>query len=270
MDKKKIIINADDLGFTKSINLAIKEAHLSGYLTHASLMANTAFFNHAVDEVLPHCPQLNIGVHVNLTCAKTLTGNSEIAKEGTLKWSFVKLLLLRKSPEILNKIEEEIEAQIQMVKSVHHNISHIDGHEHIHIIPSINKIVRKLAKKYDIPRVREINENFFESWKYNSSTTPFVNIIKLELLKFLSFFNENSGKVAFYSILNTCMVNENNLFNYLENTKSDEIEVMLHPSLGFNDNDKEDLDERFIEFFKSPFRKQEYELCFNKKFENYV
>ena len=66
------------------------------------------------------------------------------------------------------------------------------------------------------------------------------------------------------------MVNENNLFNYLENTKSDEIEVMLHPSLGFNDNDKEDLDERFIEFFKSPFRKQEYELCFNKKFENYV
>lgn len=269
MTKKKLIINADDLGFTESINLAIKEAHLSGFLTHASLMANTSHFNHAVQEVLPNCPKLNIGVHLNLTCAKALTGKSVLAKDGILFWSFPQLLLKSKNKIFLEKIEEEIEAQILKVKAVSPTISHIDGHEHIHIIPSINKIVRKLAKKYDIQRVREINENLLESWKYNYRTTPFVNIIKLGLLKFLSFFNDNSGKVAFYSILNTCMINEKNLFNYLENTSSEEVEVMLHPSLGFNENDKEGLDTRFIEFFKSKYRKQEYELCFNKKFESY-
>ena len=81
-----------------------------------------------------------------------------------------------------HNIYNELEIWLRVILKIKEQgieISHIDGHEHIHIIPSINKIVRRLAKKYQIERVREINENFFESWKYNSSTTPFVNIIKL-------------------------------------------------------------------------------------------
>ncbi|MBS1550269.1 MAG: ChbG/HpnK family deacetylase [Bacteroidetes bacterium] len=264
-----LIINADDLGFTESINLAIKEAHLHGYLTHASLMANTVYFQHAVDEVLPACPQLNIGVHVNLTCSKTLTGKSEIAPDGCFRGSFVSWLFMKKNKRILNLIEQEIEAQIVKVKSVSPNISHIDGHEHIHIIPSINSIVRKLADKYKIPRVREINENFFESFKYNFKTTPMVNVVKLGLLKFLSLFNRNSGNEIFYSILNTCQIDEKNLFPYLDQLKGETVEVMLHPSLGFSEKDTKDLDERFITFFKSTYRKQEYDLCFNPQFKKY-
>lgn len=264
-----LIINADDLGFTESINLAIREAHLHGYLTHASLMANTAYFQHAVEVVLPACPQLNIGVHVTLTCAKALTENSEIAPEGIFRGSFVSWLLKKKNKRILNLLEQEIEGQILKVKSVHPNISHIDGHEHIHIIPSINKIVRKLADKYEIPRVREINENFFESYRYNYKTTPLVNVVKFGLLKFLSLFNKNSGKVKFYSILNTCRIDKNNLFPYLEHLKEETVEVMVHPSLGFSEKDTKDLDERFITFFKSPYRQQEYDLCFNPNFEKY-
>lgn len=267
---KNLIINADDLGFAESINLAIKTAHLQGFLTHASLMANTAYFDHAATEVIPDCPNLNIGVHVNLTCAKALTGSSIIAPDGHFRGSFISWLKLRKSKETLALLEKEIEAQILKVKEVSPKISHIDGHEHIHIIPSINKIVRKLGVKYDIPRVREINENFFESLKFNYKTTPLVNVAKLSLLKILSIFNENSGKVKFYSILNTCMIDQKNLFPYLEKNKDSEVEVMLHPSVGFSAQDQNDLDERFISFFKSAYRKQEYELCFNSKFQKYV
>lgn len=266
---KKIILNADDLGFTESINLAIKNAHLQGFLSHASLMANTTYFDHAVSQVLPECPNLKIGVHVNLTCSQALTGSSEIAPNGKLDGSFVSWLRLKKTNKNLELIKQEIEAQILKVKSVYPNISHIDGHEHIHIIPSINKIVRKLAKKYDIPRVREINENGLESFKFNYKTTPIVNYAKWGLLRFLSLFNENSGKVKFYSILNTCRISEENLFKYLTHTDAEVVEIMVHPSLGFHPQDKKELDERFITFFQSPYRKQEYDLCFNQKFKDY-
>ena len=266
----QIILNADDLGFNESINWAIQKAHLHGYLNHASLMANTAYFDHAVQKVLPTCPKLNIGVHVNLTCAKALSGISSIAPDGYLQWSFISLLALKKDNTILQLIEEEIEAQILKIKSVCPTLSHIDGHEHIHIIPSINKIIRKLAKKHQIPRIREINEPFFESLKFNYKTTPWVNLIKWSLLKVLSLFNVTTSKVKFYSILNTCQIDARNLFPYLNHLKADTVEVMVHPSLGFNENDQVELDSRFITFFKSPYRQQEFEICFDKRFEKYI
>lgn len=262
-----LVINAEDLGCTESIKFAIKEAHLPRYLSHVSLKANTAYIQHAVDEVLPVCPQLNIGVHINLTCAKTLTGKSKIVPYGSFKGSFVSWLLMKKNKKILNLIE--IGAQIVKVKSVSPNISHIDGHEHIHLIPSINLIVKKLADKYEIPSVREINENFFESLRYNFKTTPLVNVVKLGLLKFLSLFNRNSRKEKFYNILHTCRIEKRNLFPYLDHLKGETVEVMLHPSLGFSEKGTKDLNERFITFFKSLYRKQEYDLCFNPQFKKY-
>ena len=154
--KSKLIINADDLGFTKGVNEAIKKAHLEGFLSHASLMANEAYFEDAIENVIKKCPDLKIGVHVNLTCGKALYKDNMLAKNGGFKNGFVNLLFRFKSNKVLTHIEKEIEYQILAIQNKGITISHIDGHEHIHIIPSINKIVRKLAEKYHIPRIREI------------------------------------------------------------------------------------------------------------------
>ena len=57
-------------------------------------------------------------------------------------------------------------------------------------------------------------------------------MILVLLLKFLSFFNENSGEIGFYSMLSTCEINETNLFNFLKKTNSYEtLEIMGHPAL---------------------------------------
>ena len=89
---KKIIINADDLGFSLGVNHAILKANTEGFLSHASLMANTQYFDHAVQEVIPNSKNLQIGVHVNLTCAKALFPNSILAEGGFLTNTFVSLL----------------------------------------------------------------------------------------------------------------------------------------------------------------------------------
>ena len=269
---KKVIINADDLGFSKGVNEAVLKANTQGYLSHASLMANTKYFDHAISEVIPNCSSLKIGVHVNLTCAAPLSPQNLLSTNGELKNTFVTLLLKRKTKKVLEHLEKEIEFQILKIKNAGVNISHIDGHEHVHIIPSINKIVRRLAKKHHIQRVREINENIFESYKFNGRTVSFANVIKLLLLKLLSCFNENSKKIGFYSMLNTCEINAANLFPFLQKSKSyDVVEVMVHPGILGLDSEEyfESLNERFETFLKHGQRNSEYELCFNKKFENF-
>lgn len=267
---KKIIINADDLGLSEGVNQGILKAYQEGFLNHASLMANTDYFEQAVEEIIPHCPNLHVGVHLNLTCAKALYSNNILTKKGVLKNSFFTLLLKRKSKKVLDSLKNEIECQILKIKETGIAISHIDGHEHVHVIPSINRIVQAAAVRHGIGRVREINESFSTSFKYNLRTASFANVAKFFLLKFLTFFNKNKNTVAFYSILNTCEINAENLFNYLENANGKKVEIMLHPSIVALDQDLKNLDQRFIDFLHSEFRTQELELCFNPKFAKYL
>ncbi len=269
---KKLIINADDLGFSLGVNQAILKANSEGFLSHASLMANTEYFEDAVKNVIPNAKNLQIGVHVNLSCAKALFSDNILTEKGILKNTFVSLLFKNKSKKVLNSIEKEVELQILKIKNSGIEISHIDGHEHVHVIPSINNIVKKLAKKHGIPRIREINEGLFESWKFNGKTASISNVIKLLLLKFLSAFNGNSGKIGFYSMMNTCEINGDNLFNFLKNSKTYEtVEIMLHPALANCDYSEyyKTLDPRFVSFFIDAHRKSEFELCFNKNFKEY-
>lgn len=269
--KNRLIVNADDLGLSEGVNRAILKANTEGFLNSASLMANTDYFDHAIKEIIPNCSNLKVGLHINLTCCKALFGKSTITdRNGFLKNNFLKLLFLRKSKKNLQIIETEIELQLKKLLENNVKISHIDGHEHVHIIPAINKIVHKLASKYNIERIREINENFGTTFKYNLRTATVANVIKFFLLKFLSSFNQNKNEREFYTILNTCEINSENLFNYLKSQNGKTVEIMLHPSLKEFDNKKMNLDRRFEKFLKSDFRRQEYDLCFNKKFKEYA
>ena len=101
---EKLIINADDLGLSPGVNQAILKAHNDGFLSHASLMANTEYFDNAIEEIIPQCENLMIGVHVNLTCAKALYSGNVLAENDLLKNDFVKLLFKRKSKEVKTRV----------------------------------------------------------------------------------------------------------------------------------------------------------------------
>ncbi len=267
----KLIVTSDDLWLTKGVNYAVLKASNEWYLTHASLMANTPYFEHAVNEIIPNAPTLQVGVHLNLTNGTSLSGSPYISRNGKLNNTFASLLLRRKSKKVLQAIEQELEMQILKIQEKWINISHFDWERHIHIIPSINKIVRKLAKKYNISRIREINEDLWTVLKSNKKPVSKINYIKFFLLRFLSLFNKNTKKVGFYSIINTCELNEENLFTFLEHqTTYTQIEIMLHPSITEYDDLDAISNKQSRDYLKSPHRKWEFDLCFSEKFKNYV
>src|SRR6201987_3103595 len=62
---RRLIVNADDFGFTRDVNQGIVEAHRQGILTATTLMASGAAFEDAV-RLARENPTLDIGVHLVL------------------------------------------------------------------------------------------------------------------------------------------------------------------------------------------------------------
>jgi len=62
---RRLIVNADDFGFTAGINRGIVESHTRGIVTSCTLMANGRAFDDAV-RLAKSFPRLSVGCHVVL------------------------------------------------------------------------------------------------------------------------------------------------------------------------------------------------------------
>jgi predicted glycoside hydrolase/deacetylase ChbG (UPF0249 family) len=62
---RRLIVNADDFGFTSGVNRGIVKAHSDGVVTSGTLMANGPAFCE-VKELAKQVPKLSIGCHVVL------------------------------------------------------------------------------------------------------------------------------------------------------------------------------------------------------------
>src|SRR5437867_1012770 len=71
MPGRRLIVNADDFGFTADVNTGIIEAYRNGILTATTLMANGAAFDHAV-VLAKENPGLDVGCHLALVGAKSV------------------------------------------------------------------------------------------------------------------------------------------------------------------------------------------------------
>jgi predicted glycoside hydrolase/deacetylase ChbG (UPF0249 family) len=62
---RRLIVNADDFGFTRGVNAGIVEACQQGILRSTTLMANGLAFEDAVERALG-APELDVGCHLVL------------------------------------------------------------------------------------------------------------------------------------------------------------------------------------------------------------
>ena len=154
---KRLIVSADDFGLTEGINNGIIKSFKEGIVTGASLMANMPSFEHAVD-LARRNPDLAVGIHLNLFKGRPLQAISKVPSladaEGifyTLP-EFIKRLLLRKI--IIDELESELRSQIERIFAAGLKASHLDSHRHFHIYPPILRVIIKLAKEYEINKIR--------------------------------------------------------------------------------------------------------------------
>ena len=231
-----IIINADDLGMSPGTNEAIFQGYDKGIITHTSIMANGDFFEEAVAS-LQSRKELHVGIHLNLTYGKAFTQNSFFSdREGIFNLGYLEILLKSMQGSVfLDAVKKEFESQIISALDAGIVLSHIDSHRHVHLIPRLYDIVIELAKKYNIHRVRLINESLFSSVRLTGKYNFIANggLIKFVLLKMFTKINKEKENlyqdIYFYSILYTGVIGKDVLKKLYK--KNIAVEVMVHPSI---------------------------------------
>lgn len=193
---KKFIFNADDFGMSKEYNKAVLEGNTNGFLSSASLCANGEAFSAAVNDIIPECPNLGVGIHLNIIEGKSLTNCPMLTdKDGNFNKGYLYFILNSYNKEFLRQVEGEFRAQIEKIINAV-EVDHIDSHVHTHAIPNLFKLTCELAKEYKIGYVRTQHEKFYtindKSRTYSLSFA--VNIIKILLLNFFTMINRKTLK----------------------------------------------------------------------------
>lgn len=158
---RRLIINADDFGFTPGVNCAIAEAHTGGVVTSSTLMANGPAFWEAV-QLAATVPRLSIGCHVVLIDGSPVLPLERIPtlaartvatphfRDGINRFA-ARALAGRINPD---EIEAEACAQIRQIQSTGIKLSHIDTHKHTHLFPSVLRPLLRAASACGIRAIR--------------------------------------------------------------------------------------------------------------------
>lgn len=241
---KYFILNADDFGMTNEYNKAVLKGYNNGFLTSASLCANGEAFESAINEILPECPNLSIGVHLNIIEGKSLTKCPLLTdSNGYFNRGYLYFILNQRNPEFLKQVEAEFRAQIEKIKEKT-TIYHVDSHVHTHAIPGIFKIAARLANEYKIQYIRTQFEKFYivPDLSMHINLSYPINLIKIILLN--TFTKINQKIIQKYNLKTnnyligvgyTGMMNSKTLQFGLKAIKSDSFtECLIHPCV-YND-----------------------------------
>jgi hopanoid biosynthesis associated protein HpnK len=158
---RRLIVNADDFGFTAGVNRGIVEAHTRGIVTSSTLMANGRAFEDAVC-LAKAVPRLSVGCHVVLIDgqpvldAERLPSLTSRHSGGVRFRDGLKSFAARALAGGLNagEIEAETSAQIRKLQSAGIIVSHLDTHKHTHLFPAVLRPLLRAARACGVRAVR--------------------------------------------------------------------------------------------------------------------
>lgn len=118
---QRLIVNADDLGYTTAINRGILEAHERGIVTSASLMVDRPAAEDGA-AIARRTPRLSVGLHAVLDGVEPERCEAELARQ-------------------LDRFEELVGARP----------THVDSHHHIHREPHLSQTFAAFAERERLP-----------------------------------------------------------------------------------------------------------------------
>ena len=156
---RRLIVNADDFGFTLGVNRAIVEAHARGIVTSSTLMATGPAFEDAA-RLAKTIPRLSVGCHVVLIDGEpvldakllpSLTGADGAGFRDGLKSFGLRALAGRLDA---GEIQAEASAQIRKLQSAGIDVSHVDTHKHTHLFPAVLRPLLRAARTCGVRAIR--------------------------------------------------------------------------------------------------------------------
>ena len=244
---RRLIVNADDFGYTSGVNRAIVEAHSRGIVTSSTLMANGAAFTEAA-QLSRTVPNLSVGCHVVLTDGEPVLDAGQLPSLTTAS-HFRDGMVAFAARAIAggmdaDQITAEVAAQIRKIQSAGIAVSHFDTHKHTHLFP---KILRPLLRAASDCGVRAVRNPFGPRLPLRSShllTRPslWTRYVEVRILRaFAGKFREAVDREGFATpdgtlgIVVTGALDETLFYAIARSIPEGTWEFVCHP--GYNDAD---------------------------------
>jgi hopanoid biosynthesis associated protein HpnK len=237
----RLIVNADDFGRSHSINEAVVRAHREGILTSASLMVNEPGLDEAV-ALARENPKLGVGLHLTL-----LVGHSALPPEkipglvndrGEFSNNPVGVgfrYFFNRS--LREQLRAEIHAQFSKFHATGLPLDHVNGHLHLHLHPTVFRILMEDAEKLGIRQMRLTRDCFWRSahmargrWFYRASHALIYEWLSQRAREPLRQRGIRHAQITF-GLLQDSHVDEEYVLKLLPALPAGDSELYSHPSL---------------------------------------
>jgi len=237
---KKLIVNADDFGLHPLINQGIIKGYQKGFITSTSIMPSAPFFDEAV-ALAKENPQLGIGIHLTLVgSVKSVLPAAKVKslldEQGLFLPDYAAFAKRFYTGMINNaELEAELRAQIEKALASGLNITHIDSHQHTHVLPMINKLVLKLCNEYNINRIRIPKEGYTFSGGFQAGIGRKIGRSGLSFCAQMAALAADSHHIKhpehFFGMLAGGHLNAELVRNIIQSLPEGTSEIMTHPGL---------------------------------------
>jgi chitin disaccharide deacetylase len=155
---KRLIVNADDFGFSPEVNAGIVRAHRDGIIRSASLMvAESAAL--AAAELARDNPGLDVGLHAVVCMGRSILGSPRLGAAVRSSGEFTDNPVAAGLRYYFDRsaraaMTDELRAQVERHLKLVGYLNHIDGHLNFHVHPLFADILVELAVEYKVPCIR--------------------------------------------------------------------------------------------------------------------
>ena len=154
-DNIKLIVRADDMGFSRACNVACIKGYREGIITTVEVLVPAPWFLDAA-ALLADNPGLDAGVHLVLTSewanykwGPVTNAKSLVTGEG---YFHTRVEPLKELDLDIAEVEAELRAQIELAIKYIPQLSHISDHMNVASCrPDIRELVDRLSKEYNLP-----------------------------------------------------------------------------------------------------------------------
>jgi predicted glycoside hydrolase/deacetylase ChbG (UPF0249 family) len=169
-DAKLLIVHADDLGITHSVNAATTKAFATGLVNSGSVMVPCPWFPEIAEYAKAH-PDADLGLHLTLTSERKLyrwgpvSSKDEVGslvdQDGYFHRNWTKITRVK-----TEHVDREIRAQLEKALAMGVRPTHIDSHQlalYKHGQELFELVVR-LGHEYELPLL--LSRDWFSQWPY--------------------------------------------------------------------------------------------------------
>jgi chitin disaccharide deacetylase len=168
---RNLIFNADDFGLSPGVCRGIVHACRYGTVRSTSVMVNLPDVQECL-KILEMCPELDIGLHINLTFGTPVSKPADIPSLSGYNGVFSVKPRDFSGKVTSDDLHREINAQVRRAYELGLKFTHLDSHHHIHQVDNrVNEILMETAYEYKIA-IRSYDDTMRKSFCEFGISTP--------------------------------------------------------------------------------------------------